>query len=95
MPCSGPELPQAAAYFSSPNNPDLHSIFVPNRLVKGFVRAGGFGCGRYGKISVGLFVPASQYFLLSVTIAFAYGGVGRSASVSANTTERRLSAALR
>jgi hypothetical protein len=31
MPCSRPEFPQAAAYFSSPNNPDLHSIFVPIR----------------------------------------------------------------
>jgi hypothetical protein len=39
-------------------------------------------CRRYGKIDVGLFAAGSQYFLRSVTIAFAYDGDGVSVSVS-------------
>jgi hypothetical protein len=34
MSCSRPEFPQAAAYFSGPDNPDLHSISSPIVLLK-------------------------------------------------------------
>jgi hypothetical protein len=59
---------------------------VPNCLVKGLCALEGFWYGRFGEISVGLFVADSQYFLPSVPIAFAYGG-GR-ASVSQCQYER-------
>jgi hypothetical protein len=76
---SRPEFPQASAHFSGSDNPDLHTISFPIVLLKVLCRRRLPG-GRYGKIDVGLFVAGSQYFLRSVTVAFAYGVESGSAS---------------